>query len=76
MAPGCAKIEAKWVPGFGQYPGIINKYLINEWGFLYSTIFPPKQTLKALGYTSKCIEAVPDRNWTWIAGVPTRRSDH
>jgi hypothetical protein len=32
--------------------------------------------LKALGYTSKCIEAVPVQDRTWINGVPTSHSDH
>jgi hypothetical protein len=28
--------------------------------------------IKALGYTSKCVEDVPGGNRTWIAGVPIR----
>jgi hypothetical protein len=41
-------------------------------GFLYLR----QSRLKALGYTSKCIEAVPAEDRTWIAGVRTGHFDH
>jgi hypothetical protein len=35
-----------------------------------------KAILTALGYTSKCTEAIPAKDRTWVAGVPTHHSDH
>jgi hypothetical protein len=48
----------------------------NEIITLYSAHVHPMNAHGAGWYTSKCIEAVPAEDQTWMAGVPTRRSDH
>jgi hypothetical protein len=50
--------------------------VVDEANVACATQYLRRSILKAMGYRSKCIEAVAAEDRTRVAGVPTRRSNH